>query len=246
MNIGAPRVWPPPASGMCLGSNLFSLLPATFLLKAWSSCILQGPNCPLQSAWIVTARPFERHNWSQITPCLESSPPLSSRPLGIQSRPLSIYKAPTETAAATNLCGQKLVAEGESWSPFYPLLKQTRSGARGRSSVSAAQAPSALWLCWSRGSKATVRGPVIPWGRGGREGENKQQVGCGPAHIHVPSRIMWPRLAAKEAGKYCVWLGGHVHSQLFSYDRGRGEGSGRTAEIPSQQRTVCPHPGEPL
>ena len=173
MNIGAPRVWPPPASGMCLGSNLFSLLPATFLLKAWSSCILQGPNCPLQSAWIVTARPFERHNWSQITPCLESSPPLSSRPLGIQSRPLSIYKAPTETAAATNLCGQKLVAEGESWSPFYPLLKQTRSGARGRSSVSAAQAPSALWLCWSRGSKATVRGPVIPWGRGGREGDRR-------------------------------------------------------------------------
>lgn len=103
---------------MCLGSNLFSLLPTTFLLKAWSSRILQGPNCSLQSAWIVTAGPFERHNWSQITPCLESSPPLSSRPLGIQSRPLSIYKAPTETAAATNLCGQKLVAEGGGRSPL--------------------------------------------------------------------------------------------------------------------------------
>lgn len=57
---------------------------------------------------------------------------------------------------------------------------------------------------------------------------------------------MWPRLAAKEAGKYCVWLGGHVPSQLFSYDRGRGERGGSTAEIPSQERMVCLYPGEPL
>ena len=165
------------------------------------------------------------------TPCLESSPPISFRPLGIQSRLLSIYKAPTETAAAMSLCGQKLVAGGVSRHPFHLPPKQTRSGVHSFSSVSVAQAPSDLWLCWSCGSKVIVPGPAIPWGGGGREGENNQEVGCGPAHVHGPSRIMWPCLAAKEAGKYCVWLGGHVPSQLFSYDRGRGERSGRRAEI---------------
>lgn len=51
---------------------------------------------------------------------------------------------------------------------------------------------------------------------------------------------MWLHLAAKEAGKYCVWLGGHVPSQLFSYDRGRGERGGSTAEIPSQEGWFAP------
>ena len=77
-------------------------------------------------------------------------------------------------------------------------------------------------------------------GRGEREGECDQEGGHSPAHGRGPSFLTWPHLAAKEAGKYCVRLGGRVPTLLLLQKKGKEKC--RTAGIPSQENMVCPYP----